>query len=391
MPMSKRLSNRFRAIVRITRICADICGADVFDPKFRINIRTILVLVIIQLSIVFMAYTVYVGFNVDGDWKVILQVLSVGGCTLVQGYCKLVNCLREKNNFRFLINELNSLYEKYEKNDADCRLFLYKGIQQLTFIMKLSAFVVILMVVGMGLVTLVLSVVFNTHVLIVQCLIPGFDPTTGKGFLWINIIQIWFIAVGGFGFYAGDMAFFTPLSQISTFRGILKCKFCDLNEILADEPGNKEKSFNGVKDILIFHQRYMVFLEVTRDTYYWVILVQIGTYSIGIICTMFSIHLGTWPGGYVYMIYCFVMMLVYCHMGSLVEVTNEGVVSSCYNDVNWYELSVSERRMLHTMLRMAQNTAGLTIGSVLPLSMNTGVKITKTIYSIAMMLLNFAD
>lgn len=38
---------------------------------------------------------------------------------------------------------------------------------------------------------------------------------------------------------------------------------------------------------------------------------------------------------------------------------------------------------------MTQNTKGLSVGSVIPLSMNTGLQVTKTIYSLTMLLMNF--
>lgn len=82
--MAKGKSERFRAIVRITKICADICGCNILDHGYRINWRTILVFIVIQLSFAFMSYTMYDGYVVKGDWKVLLQVLSIGGGTLVQ-------------------------------------------------------------------------------------------------------------------------------------------------------------------------------------------------------------------------------------------------------------------------------------------------------------------
>ncbi|XP_058981996.1 odorant receptor 67d-like [Musca domestica] len=106
---------------------------------------------------------------------------------------------------------------------------------------------------------------------------------------------------------------------------------------------------------------------------------------------MFCIFLGTWPGGYIYLLYCFVMMYVYCGVGTMVNIANDGFIEACYEDILWYKLTASDRKSLLIMLILCQNTSGLTIGSVLPLSMNTGLRVTKTIYSIAMMLIRFLD
>ncbi|XP_061395125.1 odorant receptor 67d-like [Musca vetustissima] len=371
-----RPSERLRRIVRITRICGDICGADVLDPNYRVNIRTYLVFLVINFSIIFFGYTIYKGWtDGDDDWKIILQVLTVGGGTLAQGYCKLVNSIGQQSNFRYLLDEIYSVFEEYELKSPNYRVFLNQGCQLLTYFMKLCAIVNIAMICGLILVAIAISVVFNKHQLIVYGNVIGADPTTPNGFIVTMIVQSGFLMVGGFGLYAGDMAFFTPISQVATMKGVLRCKFEDINAAVVGENRSHHSQIS----------------HLLSDTYYWVILVQICTYSIGIVCSLFCILLGTWPGGYIYMIYCLVMMFVYCGIGTMVVVTNDGFIKFCYNDILWYRLSASDRKSIIYMLMVCQNTGGLTIGSVLPLSMNTGLKVTKTIYSIAMMLLNIVE
>ncbi|XP_073836016.1 odorant receptor 67d-like [Musca autumnalis] len=224
----------------------------------------------------------------------------------------------------------------------------------------------------------------------------GVDVETTHG-LWItNGVQASFITVGGFGLYAADMAILTPISQISTFKGILQCKFREINQILDDddyesELERKRDIMVALKDIIKFHQKYLIFLNASRDICYWNVLAKITTCFVAIVCALFCLLLGTWPAGYIYLAYCFVMMQVFCAMGTLVDITNEEFIQSCYNDVRWYELSVKEKKMLCIMLMVAQNTAGLTIGSVMELSMNTGLQITKTIYSLTMLLMTFVE
>lgn len=168
-----------------------------------------------------------------------------------------MNCIREQENYRYLLDELYSIYDEYELKHSDYRCYLQKGTDILSYIMKLTAFIVMLMVLGMGVVTLILTLVFGMRELIVQCIIPGVDVNTDRGFLITCLTQISFVAVGGFGFYAGDMAFFTPVSQVVTFSGILKCKFQDLNVVLDYDTGDKKNSIELLKDIIVFHQRYM--------------------------------------------------------------------------------------------------------------------------------------
>ncbi|XP_061397606.1 odorant receptor 67d-like [Musca vetustissima] len=303
---TNRPSERLSRIVRITRICSDICGADVFDPNYHVNIRTCLVLFIINFSIITFCVTIYKGLAGDDDWKIFLQVLSVGGGTLTQGYCKLVNCLRQRSKFCYLLDEVFSLFKEYELKSPSYRVYLNQGCQVLTYFMKLCAVVNVTMICGLILVAVAVNAIFNKHQLIVYGNILGADPTTPNGFIATMIVQSGFLMVGGFGLYAGDMAFFTPISQIATMKGILRCKFEDINAVIEGEDQEDHLKISRL---------------LSDDTYYWVIVAQISTYSIGIVCSLFCILLGTWPGGYIYMIYCLVMLFVYCGIGTLVDVT----------------------------------------------------------------------
>ncbi|XP_061399330.1 odorant receptor 67d-like [Musca vetustissima] len=391
--MVKKHSERFEQIVRVTRFCADICGADVFDENYRVNIRTIFVISIIGSSFIFLGYTMVVGYIKEGDWTIIVQVISLGGGTLLQGLCTFVIYITNQKQYRFLLNECYDLYKKYEQMDSDYRVYLNKGVRLLTNFMKLCAFINLMLVLGMSSFTFLYNLIFNVQETIVYAFVPGLDIETTSGFWITSGMQVMFIAVGGFGLYSGDMAVLTPISQIPTFRGILQCKFREINDLLNDDYETERertlKTMAALRGILQFHQKYLIFLKTSREVTYWSVLAKVGTCFIGIVCALFCVLLGSWPAGYIYLLYCFVMMQVFCAMGTLVDITNEEFIQSCYSDVRWYELSIKEKKMLHIMLLMAQNTQGLSVGSIMPLSMNTGLQITKTIYSLTMLLLNF--
>ncbi|XP_061391927.1 odorant receptor 67d-like [Musca vetustissima] len=391
--MVKTHSERFGQIVRVTRFCADLCGADVFDENYHVNIRTIFVIAIIGSSFIFIGYTMVDGYMKEGDWTIIVQVISLGGGTLLQGLIVFIIFVTKQKKYRFLLSECYDLYKKYEHMDSDYRVYLSKGVRLLANFMKLCAFINLMLVLGMSSFTFLYNLIFDVKETIVYAFAPGLDIGTTSGFWATNGIQAMFIAVGGFGLYSGDMAVLTPISQIPTFRGILQCKFREINDLLNDDCDTDMertvKTMAALKDILQFHQKYLIFLKTSRDVTYWSVLAKVGTCFIGIVCALFCVLLGSWPAGYIYLLYCFVMMQVFCAMGTLVDITNEEFIQSCYSDVRWYELSVKEKKMLHIMLLMAQNTQGLSVGSIMPLSMNTGLQITKTIYSLTMLLLNF--
>ncbi|XP_061402295.1 odorant receptor 67d-like [Musca vetustissima] len=393
--MSQKISERLYKIVRITKFCANICGLDIYEDDYRVNVRTIFTITVIGVSFVFLTYAMLDGYYQEGDWTILVQVISLAGGTLLQGFFVVILFLTKQEKYRFLLKESMALYEKYEQKDSDYRMYLNKGILLLTNFMKICAFINLMLVLGMSSVTIIYNFIFGTYETLVYGYCPWVSIYTTGGLWATNAVQALFIAVGGFGLYSGDMSVLTPISQIPTFKGILQCKFREINDLLDDdydtELEKKSKTLAALKDILQFHQKYLIFLEVSRDAVYWSVFVKMGTCFIGVAFALFCIMLGSWPAGYIYLLYCFVMMQVFCGMGTLVDITNEEFIQSCYNDARWYDLTISEKKMLNIMLMMAQKTEGLTIASIMPLSMNTGLQVTKTIYSLTMLLLTFVN
>lgn len=58
---------------------------------------------------------------------------------------------------------------------------------------------------------------------------------------------------------------------------------------------------------------------------------------------------------------------------------------------HWYNLSIAQQKMILIMLREAQQGEGMSIGGVAPLSLSTALQLTKTIYTISMMLDSFVN
>ncbi|XP_046810102.1 odorant receptor 67d-like [Lucilia cuprina] len=127
----------------------------------------------------------------------------------------------------------------------------------------------------------------------------------------------------------------TELGYYITLAGhlnILQCKFDDLDEILKEFPKDPEKSEEPLKDIFKWHQKYLLMITVI-----------------------------------------------------IIPLQNDDVIDMIYNSC-WYYLSIPEQKMILTMLRESQQATGISIGGVAPLSLNTTLQITKTLYTITMML-----
>lgn len=61
-----------------------------------------------------------------------------------------------------------------------------------------------------------------------------------------------------------------------------------------------------------------------------------------------------------------------------------------YNS-SWYNMTVSEQKMILTMLRVSQQATGISIGGVKPLTLNTALQLTKSVYTLSMLLQRFLN
>ncbi|XP_061390346.1 odorant receptor 67d-like [Musca vetustissima] len=389
--MTKPIMQRFEFIRRLIRLCSAFCGADVFKLNYRVNFLTVIVFTCIYVYFACTCYTVYKNIYIDGEWTHMLKTLCMISSGL-QGYAKLVNAIWNKTHLRYLMDELYEIYKDYlDKDHIDYRRCLgrcinstVKGIRLLTFIYIMAVGCLIVMV-------LVYRFAFDQRIFVLQFEIPRVDINTEHGYLITNCVHSVCIMFGAFGNYAADMCFFTFVNHAVLFRDILKCKFRDLNDVLEEPADAAARCHTLIQDIFLWHQRYIRYIEVIKDNYFWVIVVEMSTVAFSIVLTLFCLILGRWPGGQTYLAYCFIMMYLYCAMGNVVEVTNTGIVEACYNEVLWYRLPLADRKMLKFMLMMGQKTDGITIGAVIPLTMATALDWTKKIYSMTMMLINFLD
>nr|XP_036216141.1 odorant receptor 67d-like [Bactrocera oleae] len=108
----------------------------------------------------------------------------------------------------------------------------------------------------------------------------------------------------------------------------------------------------------------------------------------GILSTLLIIMLKDWPGAYSYLLVCFLWLYMYCILGTRIEICNDQFCTGVY-DINWYALDVHNQNTIRLMLMQSQAPRNITIAGVEPLSVSTALKITRTIYSLVMMVLRF--
>ncbi|TMW51668.1 hypothetical protein DOY81_003257 [Sarcophaga bullata] len=381
--------DRFNKIMKITRLMATICGADVTRPDYKMSIITWTVIVAINAYFACTIYTMYVGVIIDKDWKVILQSLCLTG-TAIQGYSKLLYGIHSRLIIIDLNKTLDNIYIEYEDVDVKYRKVLRYRTDLTTKLLKMCLAIYIFTVVMLTTYPLVYGSIYGEKLLVMQFLLPGIDPMSPNGFLMHNIFHVFLIILGGFGNFAGDMYLFIFILHIPLLKDVLKIK-CEMLSEVAAKAHDARKTMAMLKEIVECHQDYNKYVKQVEQAYYGVIFVEISTAVVNVCCTLFSIIIGSWPAAFSYLIYSCTMLYAYCGLGHLVELSNDEVLNVIYGGCLWYELSVPEQKLILLMIRKSQKPTNLTIGNVMPLSMSTALKLTKAIYSYMMMLVNFLE
>ncbi|XP_065361862.1 odorant receptor 67d-like [Calliphora vicina] len=386
--MANNCVDRFNKIINVTRIMSALCGADVIRANYKMNLLTWLVIFAVNAFFGCTIYTIYMGMVVDGDWKVLLQALSLAG-SAVQGYSKLLSSIYRRLVMISMLQKLDNIYKEYQNDKSYLMILRYRT--DLAFkLLKTVMWIYIITVSFIVVYPLIYGLLYNEKGFVMQFLLPGIDPSTQFGYALHNVVHVCLMILGGFGNFASDMYIFIYIINIPLLKDILKLKCEKLNQV-ALKARNPKKTMPLLKEIVEWHQNYNTFVQQVEEVYYAVIFVQVLTSVVSICCTIFSIVIHSWPAAFVYLLYSIIMLYAYCGLGNLVEISNDEVINIIYCDCLWYELSVPEQKLIILMLRKAQKPLTLTIGHMMPLSMSTALQLTKAIYSYMMVLLNFLE
>uniref|UniRef100_A0A1A9WFB5 Odorant receptor n=1 Tax=Glossina brevipalpis TaxID=37001 RepID=A0A1A9WFB5_9MUSC len=381
-------SERYQKILNISVTLMKLCGCNIFVKNFHLNILTFLTLLLIVVYFILFIYTIYVG--IQNDWGIVLRVITMS-TTASQGLIKFQNILCNRKTLRKLAEELKEIYLEYERRNSSKYLkYLHNSIALITRINYTILAFCLLALSTVVVLPFIYYFIKNEKLLIGQVLIPGLDHNIGWGFRIHFAAQAMMLTIGSYGNFAADSLCFLLLAHTCLFKDLLYCKFQDLNETLLRYPRNSFKSKPILQDILKWHQRHVSFIETVKSTYFWVILVQVSTAIIGTVSTLVCQFLGIYPNAVGYLIYCAVLFYIYCGMGNLYERANEEVINTIYDSL-WYYLTINEQKLILFMLHKSQTVEGLTIGNLIPLSLNTALNLTKSMYTLSMMLLQFMD
>uniref|UniRef100_A0A5H2XAB2 Odorant receptor n=1 Tax=Zeugodacus cucurbitae TaxID=28588 RepID=A0A5H2XAB2_ZEUCU len=375
-----RPTDSFAKLIKMVRLISSLVGADVSDVNYRVNIITVILILCIVIYFIFTATTVASVFS--EDWTVLLEASCMMGSVL-QGCTKLISGISRTKDVSGMRLELESLYRTYEsKGQSYCKV-LNESCDRVRKVIKMVGYIYASNIAGIILLTTVLMLTSDRKIYIMQFFIPGVDADTSFGYLLTTSVHMVVFLAGSFGLFAGDLFFLIYLGQPELLRDILILKVEELNEAVAQKDDNIESL---LINIIEWHQYYMDFNNRCNEIFYYIITMQILTSGISIICTMYIILMGDWPGAYLYILVALCGLYLYCIIGTRIQTCSETFFEELYN-INWYELDIKKQKMMILILMKSQNPSEIKIAGVLPLSVQTALQITKSIYGIFTMML----
>ncbi|XP_013110983.1 odorant receptor 67d [Stomoxys calcitrans] len=375
---------RFLKLFDIVKLFATSVGANVFRHDYRIGPMTVIVTLAVNSFFALNFYTVYVGVVKEKHYTVVMQSLCIVG-TGIQGFSKLICAISNQGMMRYIASEIEFMYSEYENKSQRYVEQLNKAVKTLKSILLVIFKIYAILTIALISVPVYYYLILNQKMFIFELQLPGIDKNTILGFFLLQAFNALCVVLSGFGNFAADTAFFLMVAHTTLMKDILKCKFNDLDDILRQYSRDRTKTETTLRDIFQWHQRYLKFTETNTKIFFWIIFAQVTSSVMGIIGNTVSMFLGEWPVAPVYLVSSFIIMYCYCAMGNLVEISNDDVTTAIY-DCLWYELTVPEQKMILIMLRESQKTESLSVGGIRPLTMNTGLQLTKTIYTVAMLL-----
>ncbi|XP_065359006.1 odorant receptor 67d-like [Calliphora vicina] len=388
--MTTKYSNQFEKVFYITRLFSSICGVNVLKENYHMTWLTWSLIALLNGAVAFTIYTMYVGVAINNDWSEILKCLCMF-CAGIQAYAKLINAITKCCVFHSITEEICGLYTVYEQRNKHYHKLLKESI---SLIKKLQATQTGLVVVAFCIIIgtpVFYMIVLKERIFIMPFFFPYIDYNTDFGYYFTSAVHIVCVFFGGFGNYVSDSWCFVFAAHIPLVKNILQAKFNEMDELLLLENPLKAKEIKVLlKDIFQWHQKYSDICKTVKNLFFWVIFVQVAMQFVSIVCTIVCIFLKIWPAAPAFLLYSFLLFYSYCGLGNLVEIANDDVISMIY-DSDWYKLTVSQQKMILIMLRESQQAEGMSIGGVAPLSLNTALQLTKTIYTFSMMFREFLN
>ncbi|XP_034102040.1 odorant receptor 67d-like [Drosophila albomicans] len=382
--MSIRPSENFSRIIRVVRNVAVCLGMDTYDPNYRVNKKTAMTL---SAIIIYSGFTITTVIRLK-NWKFALQALVLAGF-VIQSLNKFYVGVRHSQKIYQIYHSVIKIYKEFE-NYPDPRYAsdLHQSCRRLRTALIVASIMYAVGVVGMIMLPIFVSL-FTDKFTFMHFHIPGIDVTTEMGAWITQAVHAVSMAIAGLGLLAGDSTIIVFLMQPFVFVDILRLKIYVFNQFV-DIPGTRSESEiqRMLVDIMKFHQEYLRFIFRCNDLLSSIVSTQVSSAGVCIIMTIFVLMTSDWLGGYCFAIVLIPNLYIYCILGTFVENCSATIMYEVYN-ISFYNLKARHQRQVLFMLSKTQRTEMMQVLGVMPLDVSTALQVTKSIYSVTMVMINF--
>ncbi|XP_065088818.1 putative odorant receptor 83c [Ochlerotatus camptorhynchus] len=219
--------------------------------------------------------------------------------------------------------------------------------------------------------------------------IPFINPETTDGYELNYLYQVSYMFWAPPGLTASQNFYFALAFNICIQYDVLVLKVRNLDEMIAKN-GDGElngKIREGLTNIIQYQQRLVNFISDLEQLYAFQTLVEVACNAIQIIITLFVLHIDMWFPGYLVIIVSTFQLLLWCMLGTLIDVKSDVFTDQIYN-ISWHNMAKEDKKIFKFMLEMSQQSQKLSCGRIMTVNMNMFVAIYKKIYTIFMMLQN---
>ncbi|XP_037036797.1 putative odorant receptor 83c isoform X4 [Bradysia coprophila] len=365
----------YRTIWTWIDLMAFVVGLSAFREA-KINARMVYTASMICFAFVCLFYTIVV---IWPSIPLLLEVICIYG-VLIPGTLKFILILRDMKQvvpmYRFFENILISHTTGRrsddlvrEMNDAYNKVKIFVVVSVLCF----AVFV---------LYPIHAYITEGQLIPIMRIEFPFVDQTVIKGYLIGQAFMLLFGVLGLVGSVAFDLAVLTFLLEFKSLVTLLVHDLDDYEEFSKEnETYSTQYKDSFLKNICRkyndIHRYLRCFQRMFADITYHSICALYGS----LICSVYAALNNGWISGYGFCLFCFVQLYVQCILGTFVHIQNDRMSQAFYL-IPWYEYPIRVQKIFLLLIHASTfNAVKLRIGPYAPLDVQTGLMITKSIFS----------
>ncbi|KFB38890.1 AGAP000226-PA-like protein [Anopheles sinensis] len=360
----------FDKLIQRLRSLLKLLGLDSYEPNYRPNFRTAIVLC---LAALYVGITMYDLVHFKDDLFNFVYVLITFFFATI-GIGRVAIFLTCGDALQFLLAETYRTYREARADEREQRvLWWYTNIYRWAVRTYARTFVVTGTI--MPLIPLLRFFVTGELVLPFGVVLPFVDVNSGLGYVLNYIYQVSCIVWTAPGLVSSYCLTLAQVVNICTQYDLLAVKLTVLEEhILAhDDDLVARKLRHLIRD----QQRVERFVAKVESTYRLLSGVEVLSLGLQVVITLFVEQFSLWIPGLAVIPLFSGQLFIFCALGAAIQHKSESFAAGVYR-LSWHELSRREKQTFRIMLLRSQESQKLTCVHIHDINLNLFVAVRVT-------------